>query len=183
MVPRLAILLVRMALGGFLVVGCWPYANPTAPPTPAAARIPTIVGQIGGWAPDNVSYRLEGGDVVDVGGPGSSAAPAALLSDTRIWMPSSDSAGGLLLFGEDADGRFYAATQPDEGGCFLVRGQGYIEPDRVHLSSGLVLFYAADLDRHNGRGRGDPSWLLSFDSICLNGDGRVTFINQLPLGA
>lgn len=169
---------------GLLVVGCVPYSNPTAPPTPTTERIPTAVGRIEGWGEANVSYLLDTGDVVVVHGGGSSdAEPAALLSETGVWMPSAQRPGGLLLAGDDADGRFYAATLPDDGGCFLMRGPGYIETDRVHLSSGLVLLFAEEPLRFNHRGSTDESWLLSFDHICLDGQGRVTSIRQLPLGA
>jgi hypothetical protein len=52
------------------------------------------------------------------------------------------------------------------------RGQGYIESGQIHLSSGLILPFAAEMTRKNDRGYYDPSWLLAFDVICLDLEGR-----------
>jgi len=174
------VLLAGVVLIGLVVLGC---SDVKAPPAPTTSRIPTIVGRIEGWGVANTGYRLDTGEVVGVAADPSTGAPSAeLLSATQISFPSSDHAGGLLLAGEDADGHFYAATEPEANGCFLVRGQGYIEPGQVHLSSGLVLAFATGFTRQNDRGFYDASWLLDFDFICLDGRGRVTYIRQLPLG-
>ena len=164
---------------GLVVLGC---TDVKAPPLPSRSRIPTIVGRIEGWGIANTSYRLDTGEVVRVyEDPSTGLAAAELLSETWASFPSSDHAGGLVLAGEDADGRFYAATEPEAGGCFQLRGQGYIEPGQVHLSSGLVLAFATGFTRQNDRGYYDASWLLDFDVICLDDRGLVTSIRQLPL--
>ena len=182
-VPRLPasrMLLARALLFGLVVLGC---TDVSAPPMPSGSRIPTIVGRIEGWGPNNTGYRLEGGQVVDIGADASTGAPAAKrLSSTMESFPDSDFRGGLLLAGEDADGRFYAATEPEADGCFEIHGQGYIEPGQVHLSSGLVLAFSTGFTRRNDRGYYDASWLLDFDLICLDHQGRITSIHQLPLG-
>ncbi|HEV8547247.1 MAG TPA: hypothetical protein VGQ64_13200 [Candidatus Limnocylindrales bacterium] len=165
---------------GLLFAGCW--GDIKAPPSPAESRAPTIVGRIVGWGEPNVSYLLDTGVVVDPSGTGSSASTTAtLLSDHGAqWSP--DRPGGLLLAGEDADGRFYAAAEFETDGCFRIRGQGYIESGQIHLSSGLILAFAPEMTRKNDRGYYDPSWLLAFDVICLDPEGRVISIHQLPLG-
>ena len=160
-----------------VVAGC--YSQIAAPPLPDADRVPTIVGHIEGWAEPNVSYRLDTGDVVVVDGP-----DGARLLNGSVWMPDFDRAAGLILAGEDAAGRFYAATRFAEDGCYLIQGLGYIDPDRVHFSSGLVLpFIKDDIVIDNTRGYYPESWLLSHDWVCLDREGRVTSIQQLPLGA
>jgi hypothetical protein len=125
-----------------------------------------------------VAYRLEDGTVVDMGGPNSSAAPAARLGQPYI------SDGSLLLFGEDAQGRFYAGTRPrDEKGCFAIYGPGYIDPGRIHYSSGLVVPFAEDIELKNERDHIDHTWLFEFDVVCLNEAGQVTVIDQRSLGS
>lgn len=55
--------------------------------------------------------------------------------------------------------------------------------DGLHLSSGLVLPFAPDVEHQNDRTYYDPAWLLAHDHVCLDEDGVVTSIHQLPLGA
>src|SRR5687767_12014437 len=161
-----------------VVAGC--FGEIDAPPLPDEDRVPTIVGRIDGWAEPNVSYRLDTGDVVVVDGP-----DGATLLNGSVWMRDFDHPAGLILAGEDAAGRFYAATRFPEGdGCYLIQGLGYIDPNRVHFSSGLVLpFLKDDIVIDNTRGHYPESWLLSHDWVCLDQEGRVTSIHQLPLGA
>ena len=160
-----------------VVAGC--YGEVPAPPLPGEDRVPTIVGQIEGWAEPNVSYLLDTGDLVQVSGP----APATFLNGS-VWLADFDHPAGLLLAGEDARGTFYAATGFDEGdGCFLIQGEGYIDPDRVHFSSGLVLPLTAETVVDRDRTQFGETWLFAFDRVCLDRHGRVTSIRQLPLGA
>lgn len=169
MVGRLVLPLVAVVA----VVGCIGAYDVKAPPAPNTIRTPTIIG-VAGRESDGV-YRLEDGTIVDVGGPRSSAAPAALLGQEF----SGD--GSLLMLGEDAQGRFYAATRArDEQGCFRIYGgPGYIDPGRIHYSSGLVVPFAEDIKRENERDHIDHTWLFDFDLVCLNEAGQVTLIEQL----
>jgi hypothetical protein len=64
-----------------------------------------------------------------------------------------------------------------------MRGEGYIDPGRIHLSSGLVLPKAAGFEQRSDRSDAEPSWILSFDHICLDPEGRVKSVWQLALGA
>jgi hypothetical protein len=163
------------------------YGQIEAPPRPTAIRIPTIVGELAGIEQDNATYRLRDGTRVTIGSRWDGASPTATqLSDRSLWLPAPPKGGGLLLYGEDAAGRFWASTEPDDGsGCFALHGQGYLEDVGVHLSSGLVLTFAPGGTVRNPRAANqtDPSWILSFDIICLNRDGQVTLLNHLPLGA
>ncbi len=166
------------------ILGC--IGNPEPPPVPTQTRVPTVVGRLVGPTPDRFGFLLEDGTSVDLGLSGSDVPRAERLSANDVQLPDRDRPGGLLLFGEDAGGRFYAATTPhDQFSCDILRGQGYIERDRVHLSTGLVVPFAPDMSRINDRDPkyNDPTWLLDFDLICLDEDGRVTLIRQLPLGA
>lgn len=166
------------------IAGC--FGNPDPPPVPTQTRVPTVIGRLVGRTPDRVGYLLEDGTRVDLGLSGSDLAEAERLSASSAVLPDGDRPGGLLLFGEDADGRFYAATSArEEGACDHLRGEGYLETDRVHLSTGLSLQLAPDMARINDRDAryNDPAWLFGFDFICLDEDGRVTSIHQLPLGA
>jgi hypothetical protein len=169
MVRRLVLPLVAVVA----VVGCIGAYDVKAPPVPNTTRTPTIIG-VAGPESDGV-YRLEDGTIVDVGGPRSSAAPAALLGE------EFHGAGSLLLFGEDAQGRFYAAARArDEQGCFRIYGgTGYIDPGRIHYSSGLVVPFAEGIKRKNNRDHIDHTWLFEFDLVCLNEAGQVTLIEQL----
>jgi hypothetical protein len=175
MVWRLVLPLVAVVA----VVSCIGAYDVKAPPVPNTTRTPTIIGVIAGREPDGVTYRLEDGTIVDVGGPNSSAAPAALLGERF------HGDGSLLLFGEDAQGRFYAATRVrDEQGCFgIYGGTGYIDPGRIHYSSGLVVPFAEDIERKNNRDHIDHTWLMEFDVVCLNEAGQVTLIEQLSFGS
>ena len=171
---RIAVAWILLAV---VVAGC--YGDIPAPPLPTEDRVPTIVGQIEGWADPNVSYRLDTGDVVQVHGP----TPAKNLNG-GVWLADFDHPAGLLLAGEDALGPFYAATGFDEGdGCFVIQGDGYIDPDRVHFSSGLVLPLTPDTVVHRDRTQFGETWLFAFDRVCLDRQGRVTSIRQLQLGA
>jgi hypothetical protein len=177
-------MLLTVAIGG-VSVAC--YGEVHAPPSPATSRVPIIVGQVLSIGPDDVTYRLTGDRLVTLGVPAPGATPSVLLlSDTRVARPASAGTGGLLLYGEDAAGAFWAGTDaPDADGCFRLRGQGFIEPGKIHLSSGLVLDLTADGKPWlNGRAanQAGPTWILAFDIVCLDRDGHVTFINQLPLG-
>jgi hypothetical protein len=161
--------------------------DPGAPPAPTETRVPTVVGRLVGFAPDGHGYVLDDGTVIDVGLSGSDAPKATLLSVGTPDLPDGDRRGGLLLFGEDAAGRFYAVASPSgsgEVGCDILRGQGFIERDRVHLSSGLALPFATGMTLINDRDprHVDPNWLLDFDPICVDANGNVTSIHQLPLG-
>src|SRR6476469_8049118 len=115
MVRRHGLRIVALTAVAVLTGACIGAYDVKAPPVPDATRTPTIVGVIAERALDGVTFRIEDGTVVDVGGPGSSAAPAALLSER------SGSEGSLLLFGEYDQGRFYAATRPrGDDGCFEI---------------------------------------------------------------
>jgi hypothetical protein len=177
---------VRTALGVMLTVaavavsGC--YGAPKQPPLPSAERSPTTVGQIVARDDDNVTYHLAGGDRVVVRAR-SSGGPSELLSSTNVALPDVGLAGGLLLVGEDGAGPFHAATDRPSAGCFPMRGQGYIDRDRIHLSSGLVLPLAGNFQVTDQRSQGEDSWFLGFDLICLDDRGTVTSITQLALGA
>jgi hypothetical protein len=161
--------------------------NPDPPPVPTETRVPAVIGRLVGFAPDGHGYLLDDGTVIDLGLSGSDAPKAKLLSAGSPHLPDGDRRGGLLLFGEDAAGRFYAAASPSgsgDVGCDILRGQGFIESDRVHLSTGLALPFASGMTRINDRDprHVDPTWLLDFDPICIDEDGKVTSIHQLPLG-
>jgi hypothetical protein len=178
---RLALLL------GVALVTSACYGQIQAPPRPSASRVPTIVGELAAQEPDGV-YRLRDGLRVTIGAPSSGGPPAAAqLSDRGVWLPQPPTGGGLVLYGEDAAGPFWASTEPDNGtGCFTLHGQGYFERDvGVHLSSGLVLPFAIGGRVHNPRAANqtDPAWILAFDNICLDRNGHVTLVDQLPLGA
>jgi hypothetical protein len=170
-VKRIAVLLLALTL----VASCG--HDPEAPPKPTASRVATIVGKIVDWAEPNVSYRLDTGDVVEIFSrePGSPSI-AMRLTDTNA------SPGGLLLAGSDDLGPFYGATRPEERGCLGVRGQGYLERDQIHLSSGLVLTFADDMVLTDQRGQLPDEWLLDFDLVCLDEDGKVKSITQVGLG-
>ena len=160
------------------------YGDPDPPPRPTETRVATSVGQIVERLPDDGRYVLTDGTVVDIGTPESSGPRATKLTETDVWSPSVDAPGGLLLYGTDDAGAFYGATMPpDDAGCFGVRGVGYVEDDRLHLSSGLVLLFAAGVEVRNDRAQFDPAWLLDFDRVCLDATGAVTSVHQLPLGA
>ena len=153
------------------------------PPRPAMTRVATTVGRLADITAGNSGYVLTDGTVVVIGQAGSPDR-ARRMSESDVWLPSVDAPGGLLLYGEDDAGSFYAATLPPDGtGCFGLRALGYIETDRLHLSTGLVLPFAEDVERRNDRGYYDPAWLLAADYVCLDEDGVVTSIHQLPLGA
>lgn len=155
-----------------------------APPRPAAVRVPQTVGQIVRVDPRPWTFLLDDGRLIEVGGTESSAEPMTRLTRELPSGPSSAGAGGLLLVGRDAAGPFYAATSgPRSDGCFELHGDGYLEPGRVHLSSGLALELAPDATVRNERDTHDPSWLLDFDRVCVGRDGRVVSVVQLPLGA
>jgi len=174
MVGRLVLPLVAVAA----VVGCIGVYDIKAPPLPSTTRTPTIIGVIAGRESNTDTYRLADGTLIDVGGPNSSAIPAELLS-----QPSGGD-GSLLLFGEDERGRFYAATRRrDERRCVSIYGQGYIDPGRIHYSSGLVVPFAEDIERKNERDHIDHTWLFDFDLVCLNEAGQVTLIDQHSLGS
>ena len=170
-----------MVASALLACGC--YGAPKQPPLPQADRIPTVIGRIVDREAGSNTYELAGGESVELVPRGTGPDAAALLSGTDIWLPDVGRPGGLLLVGEDAGGRFYAATQPLEDGCYVMRGEGYVEPERIHLSSGLVLAKAAAFELRSDRSQLEPSWILSFDHICLDPEGRVTSVWQLPLGA
>ena len=175
--------LLAGALLATLVAGC--FGDPDPPPVPTQVRVPTIIGMVKGPAPDGVGYELESGDIVHLRGPEPDASPATRLSRSDVQSPGApDWRPHLLLVGEDELGAFYAATDTQfAGDCLRLIGEGYIEEGRAHLSSGLVVLFAEEIEIDNDRGYYDESWLLSFDRICLDADGRVIRIEQLPLGA
>jgi len=177
---RRAATLVRVALAVTLIGAC---RDIDAPASPTAVRVATTIGQIVEAGPGSWSYRLAGGELVDVGGTGSSAPPMARLSRALPQPPSSDHVGGLLLVGRDAAGPFYAATDvPKADGCFEIHGAGYLEPGQIHYSTGLVLPLDANVTVTNERGTHPATWLLEADAVCLDASGLVTSIHQLPLG-
>jgi hypothetical protein len=164
-----------------LIAGC---GDVEAPPRPTSSRVPTTIGEIVGNGPSPWSYRLAGGDVIDVGGSGSSAEPMARLSRELPQPPSVDRSGGLLLVGRDAAGAFYAATSgAGADGCYEIHGAGDLEPGRIHYSSGLVLATAPQVTTLDQRDTHPASWLFEFDIVCLDASGRVTSVHQLALGA
>lgn len=173
--PRfLVVLLVAIPLGCYDV---------KPPPVPTTTRVPTIVGEALDWADPPVSVRLDTGDVVSVGArdePGRTGA----LTKTPVNFPSSAGPGSLVLAGQDDLGPFYAATLPGtKDGCFRLSGQGYTEAGRIHLSSGLVLTFAPDVAIENGRFDQYASWLMDFDTVCVDRGGLVTSILKQPFGA
>jgi len=170
-VKRMAVLL----LAAWLVATCG--RDPDPPPKPTASRVATIVGKVVDWAEPNVSYRLDTGDVVELFSrePGSPSG-VMRLTETGAYP------GGLLLAGSDDLGPFYGATRPEERGCLSVRGQGYLERDQLHLSSGLVLPFADDMVLTDQRGQLPDEWLLDADWVCLDEHGKVKSITQVGLG-
>jgi hypothetical protein len=164
-------------------LGC--QGDPDPPPIPTSIRTASIIGQVVDYAPDGGGYVLDDGRVVELGLQASSEERPTLMSRTNVAMPSGGAPGGLLMFGNDQAGAFYAATlPPDAVGCFALGAEGYIEDGQMHLSSGLVLPFAPGMTRINDRDARyvDPTWLLDFDAICLDAEGSVTSIHQLPLG-
>jgi len=153
------------------------------PPVPGAERVPTIVGQIVGGTP-GVTYELSTGDTVEIRDAAGAKIREQLGSDGGDPPGNNGPEGGLILAGEDAAGKFYAATRsPDTEGCFPIFAPGYLQQDRVLLSTGLVLKLAADVRVQNDRTSIDRSWLFSSDVICLDRSGEVTSIHQVAMGA
>ena len=173
----------RIALAvvvALLTVACY---QVQAPPVPTSERIPTVVGQIVGGTP-RVVYELSNGEIVEIRDSTGAHLRQQLGDDVGDPPGLNGPEGGLILAGEDAVGKFYAATRsPESDGCFRIFSPGYLQQERVVLSTGLVLRLTPDVRIQNERPDIDPSWLLSTDRICLDGSGEVWFIHQRALGA
>ena len=154
-----------------------------APPVPTSERIPTVVGQIVGGTP-RVIYELSNGEIVEIRDSTGADLRQRLGDDVGDPPGLNGPEGGLILAGGDALGTFYAATRsPESDGCFRIFSPGYLQQERVVLSTGLVLRLTRGVRVQNERPDTDPSWLLSSDRICLDRSGEVWFIHQVALGA
>ena len=172
--------LAFVAVVALLTVACY---QVQAPPVPTSERIPTVIGQIVGGTPTG-GYELSGGETVEIRDSTGADLRQRLGNDYGDPPGLNGPEGGLILAGEDAGGKFYAATRsPESEGCFRIFSTGYLKDERVVLSTGLVLRLTPDVRVQNERPDIDPSWLLSSDRICLDPSGDVWFIHQVALGA
>ncbi len=183
-------LLVGLVLVAVTVGGC---GRPPEPPRPPGVRTPDAIGVIVAYDRSNCDvtrYTLDTGDVVEVVArswdfeyecEGALWSPTPRMADTKPDGNITDGAapgedvtnGGLVLYGEDEFGEWYAVARPGGDEClFTIQAGAFDDGDFIHFSSGLRLpkaddfFIRADWPE-------DPFPLRPTDTMCLTSTGEV----------
>jgi hypothetical protein len=139
-------------------------------------------------------YWLDSGAVFDVYAPGTdpkdicddiAVKDVQRLSDTDIGLDGKAgepvAQGYLVFYGEDDNGRFYAAAAPGRSELcpYEIQGAAYETLDAFHFSSGLVIYKAPDFQIEDSTRMNDLP-LRSHDTLCLNRQGQARGVRILP---
>ncbi len=191
--PRLVVLLLAAAT----LAGCG--GRGPEPPPPPGIRTPDVVGVIVAYdrsSCDLTRYTLDTGDEVEVVArqwdfeyecEGALWSPTPNMAATKpdanitgVVPPGGEvSDGGLLLYGEDEFGEWYAVARPGWDDCpFTIQAGAFDDGGFIHFSSGLRLpkadgFFIVDdwLD--------EPFPLRPEDTMCLTADAEVQAVWEI----